>query len=158
MELNNLKIKLIICSCIYWKIIIFLYQNKKNSIKPKISIFLPIYNKELYLTNCIHNLQGQTFKNIEIIAVNDGSTDNSLKLLKKLSKNDQRIKIVNNDRNHGLLYSRAMGILNSSGEYLLNIDPDDTLIIKNQKYQFLYQSIIKKILLVNVSKVYKIKL
>ena len=131
MELKNHKIKLFICSCIYLIIIIFLYQNKINSIKPKISIFLPIYNKELYLTNCIHNLQIQTFKNIEIIAVNDGSTDNSLKLLKKLSKKDRRIKIVNNDRNHGLLYSRAMGILNSTGEYLLNIDPDDTLINNN---------------------------
>ena len=129
--IKNIKIKLIICSCIYLKIIIFLYQNKTNLIRPKISIFLPIYNKELYLKNCIHNLQIQTFKNIEIIAVNDGSTDDSLKLLKKLSKKDPRIKIINNDRNHGLLYSRAMGISNSTGEYLLNIDPDDTLINNN---------------------------
>ena len=63
--------------------------------------------------------------------MNDGSTDDSLKLLKKLSKKDPRIKIINNDRNHGLLYSRAMGISNSTGEYLLNIDPDDTLINNN---------------------------
>ena len=107
-----------------------LYQNYRYQIKPKISIFLPIYNKELYLKEGIKSLQKQTFKNIEIIAVNDGSTDNSLKILKKLSKKDKRIKIINNDRNHGLLYSRAMGISNSSGEYLMNLDPDDKLVSK----------------------------
>ena len=70
-------------------------------------------------------------KEIEIVAVNDCSTDHSLKNLKRLSKNDKRIKIINNDRNHGLLYSRAMGIINSSGEYLMNLDPDDSLEGKN---------------------------
>ena len=98
---------------------------------PKISIFLPIYNKEAYLEQSIGSLQSQTLKDIEIVAVNDGSTDTSLKKLKQLSKKDKRIKIINNDRNHGLLYSRAMGISNSTGEYLVNIDPDDTLINNN---------------------------
>ena len=92
---------------------------------------MPIYNKELYLKNCIESLQKQTLKDIEIVAVNDGSTDNSLEILKKLSKLDKRIKIVNNDRNHGLLYTRAMGIINSTGEFLMNLDPDDKLIDKN---------------------------
>ena len=74
---------------------IYSYHNKSNLNKSKISVFLPIYNKELYINDCIRSLQNQTFKNIEIIAVNDGSTDNSLKILKKLSKKDQRIKIIN---------------------------------------------------------------
>jgi glycosyltransferase involved in cell wall biosynthesis len=94
---------------------------------PKVSVFLPIYNKELYLKRSISSIQKQTLKKIEIVAVNDGSTDYSLKILKKLAKIDNRIKIINNDRNHGLLYSRAMGIINSSGEYLMNLDPDDKL-------------------------------
>ena len=94
---------------------------------PKISIFLPIYNKANFLFRSIGSIQNQTLKNIEIIAVNDGSTDNSLKILKKLSKKDLRIKIINNDRNHGLLYSRAMGILNSTAKYVMNLDPDDKL-------------------------------
>lgn len=64
---------------------------------------------------------------IEIISVNDCSEDNSLQVLKKLAKKDSRIKIINNDRNRGLLYSRAMGILNSKGEYIMNLDPDDEL-------------------------------
>lgn len=95
--------------------------------KPRVSIFLPIYNKELYLRRSISSIQKQTLKNLEIVAVNDYSTDNTLKILKKFAKKDERIKIVNNDRNHGLLYSRAMGILNCTGEYVLNLDPDDML-------------------------------
>lgn len=127
-------------------IFVFIYINLKifffhscNIGKPKISIFLAIYNKGLYLKNCIESLQSQTLKDIEIVAVNDGSTDNSLKLLKKLSKSDHRIKIFNNDRNHGALYSRAMGILNSSGEYLINIDSDDKLI-NNNDLETLYET------------------
>ena len=82
-----------------------------NHFPPKISIFLPIYNKAKYLKRSIKSIQIQTLKNIEIIPVNDCSEDNSLEVLKKMAKSDSRIKIVNNDRNRGLLYSRAMGIL-----------------------------------------------
>ena len=97
-----------------------------NSSKiPKVSVFLPIYNKEKYLFKSINSIKSQSLKNIEIIAINDCSTDNSLKMLKKLSKKDNRIKIINNDRNHGLFYSRANAIINSMGEYLINLDPDD---------------------------------
>ena len=98
---------------------------------PNISIFLPIYNKGIYLKKGIESLQAQTLKDIEIVAINDGSTDNSLKILKKLSKSDKRIKIINNDRNHGPFYSRAMGIINSTGEYMMNLDADDKLINYN---------------------------
>ena len=114
--------------------------NDLNDIKkkrPKISIFLPIYNKENFVINSIKSLQIQTLKDIEIVAVNDCSTDRSLEILTNLSKNDSRIKVVNNDKNHGLLYSRAMGILNSSGEYLLNLDPDD-MINGPDTLEFLY--------------------
>ena len=93
----------------------------------KISIFIPIYNKEKYIEKSIKSIQHQSLKDLEIIAINDFSNDTSLKILEKLGKNDSRIKIVNNDKNYGLLYSRAMGILNSKGEYLMNLDPDDEL-------------------------------
>ena len=104
-----------------------LINNKKKNMDkiPNISVFLPIYNKELYLKISIGSIMKQTLQNLEIITVNDGSTDNTLNVLKKLAKKDPRIKIINNDRNHGLLYSRAMGILNSTGEYVMNLDPDD---------------------------------
>ena len=83
---------------------------KTNSC-PLISIFLPIYNKVNNLKNSIRSIQLQTLRNIEIIAINDCSDDNTLELLMKMAKKDLRIKIINNDKNRGLLYSRAMGIL-----------------------------------------------
>ena len=118
---------------IFMFLILFLTKNvlKNKSINqqyiPKVSIFLPIYNKNQFLKRSIGSIQNQTLKDVEIIAVNDGSTDRTLHDLKKLAKKDIRIKIVNNDRNHGLLYSRAMGILNCTGEYVMNLDPDDRL-------------------------------
>ena len=142
LEKTKFKINLII----YIFIIIIFRKIQKNitiqSKNPKISIFLPIYNKGEYLKRSINSIQIQTLKDIEIIAVNDYSTDNSLKILKKLSKKDSRIKIVNNDRNHGLLYSRAMGILNSTGEYLLDLDPDDKFE-GNDNLEILYKNAIK---------------
>ena len=98
---------------------------------------MPIFNKGKFLNAAISSLQSQYLKDIEIIAINDGSLDDSLKKLKKLSKKDKRIKIFNNDRNHGPLYSRAMGIANSSGEYLLNLDADDKLLNDNS-LRFIY--------------------
>ena len=104
---------------------------------PKISIYMPIYNKSLYLMRSIGSIQKQSLKDIEIIAINDCSTDNSLNILKKLSKNDLRIKIFNNDKNYGLLYSRAMGILNTTGEFIMNLDPDDLFQGEND-LEYLY--------------------
>ena len=94
---------------------------------PKISVFLPIFNKGKYLLRSIRSIQRQTLKDIEIVAINDFSEDNSLKILMKMAKKDERIKIINNGENRGLLYSRGKGILNSNGEYLMNLDPDDEL-------------------------------
>ena len=121
-------------------IIFFDYQDFCKIKLPKVSVFLPIYNKGFYINRSINSIQKQTMKDIEIVAVNDGSTDYSLKILKQLSKNDNRIKIINNDRNHGLLYSRAMGIINSSGEYVMNLDPDDKLEGKNNLAVLYYYS------------------
>ena len=110
--------------------------NGKND-KPKISIFLPIYNKANYLKRSIISIQRQSLNDIEIIPVNDCSTDNSLEILKELAKKDSRIKIINNKKNHGSLFSRAIGVLNSKGEYLMNLDPDDQYKNKNS-LKFLY--------------------
>jgi glycosyltransferase involved in cell wall biosynthesis len=109
----------------------------KSSITPKVSVFLPIFNRGKYLFMSIKSITNQALKNIEIIAVNDASTDNTLKILKKLSKKDKRIRIINNNRNHGTLYSRAIGIINCRGEYLMNLDPDDKFK-SNSDLKFLY--------------------
>lgn len=99
---------------------------------------MPIYNKSKYLKRSIKTIQSQTLKNIEIIAVNDCSTDDSLTILKKMVKKDSRIKIVNNKKNYGLLYTRAMGILKTVGEYIINLDPDD-LLYGNTCLEYLYK-------------------
>jgi len=118
--------------------IYYLMENLSFKNKPKISIYIPIYNKSKYLIRSIKSIQKQTLKNIEIIAVNDCSTDDSLTILNEMVKNDSRIKIVNNDKNHGLLYTRAMGILKTTGEYIINVDPDDSLY-KNDALEYLYK-------------------
>jgi len=129
---KKLKIFLLIFFFPYFgfenKIILNSYKKSKN---PKITIFLPIYNKANYLKRSIYSIQRQTLKDIEIIPVNDGSTDNSLEVLKELGKKDPRIKIINNKKNSGSLFSRAIAILNSKGEYLMSLDPDDEYIGKN---------------------------
>ena len=116
----------------FFLIIIFYKEKIKNlreleKDKPKISIFLPIYNKEKYLKRSIGSIQKQTLREIEIIPINDGSTDNSLNILERLAEKDPRIIIINNEKNSGSLYSRGMGILKSKGEYLMCLDPDDKI-------------------------------
>ena len=114
-----------------------IHQTLQIKSRPKISIFLPTYNKEKYIRNAISSIQNQTLQDIEIIAVNDCSNDETLEILKNLSLTDKRIKIVNNKNNSGLLYSRAMGIIHSSGEYLMNLDPDDELY-NSDNLEYLY--------------------
>ena len=88
---------------------------------------MPIFNQEKFIKTAIRSIQYQTLKDIEIIAINDFSKDKTLEILKELSLEDKRIKIKKNKKNYGLLYSRTMGILNSKGEYLMDLDPDDIL-------------------------------
>ena len=101
---------------------------------------MPIYNKSKYLKRSIGSIQKQTLKEIEIIAVNDCSKDNSLEVLNEIALKDSRIKIVNNNINRGLLFSRSIGILYSKGEYLMNLDPDDALE-NSGNLKYLYRKI-----------------
>ena len=121
----------------------------KKTMKPKISIFIPIYNQENHIYKCIQSIQLQTLKDIEIIAVNDHSNDNSLKYLMDMARKDNRIKIVNNDKNRGLLYSRAIGIISSSGEFLMNLDSDDELKGYNSLKNLYYKAIRYNIDIIN---------
>ena len=91
----------------------------------KVSIIVPVYNIYNYIDQCIDSLVNQTFKNIEIIIVNDSSTDNVEEKLKIWREKDSRIKVINNNDNKGLSYSRNIGIQHSSGEYISFIDGDD---------------------------------
>lgn len=90
----------------------------------KISVIVPIYNTSLYLEECINSIVNQTYTNIEIILINDGSTDRSLEICHKLSKCDKRIKVL--DKEHtGIADSRNVGLNNASGEFISFIDSDD---------------------------------
>lgn len=90
----------------------------------KISIIIPVYNTSKYLKRCITSITNQSLKEIEIICVNDGSTDNSLEILKKYGKEDNRIKIINK-KNEGPSKARNEALKIAKGKYCLNIDSDD---------------------------------
>lgn len=91
---------------------------------PKISIIVPVYNSEKYLSVCIDSLLNQTYENIEIIAIDDGSTDNSLEILRNYEKNNSNIKVYTQE-NHGVGYTRNMGLSYVTGEYFTFSDNDD---------------------------------
>lgn len=91
-----------------------------------VSIIVPVYNVEKYLSKCINSIISQTYKNIEIILVNDGSTDESLNICQKYKRKDKRIVIVNKD-NGGLSDARNFGIDKSIGKYITFVDSDDWL-------------------------------
>ncbi len=92
----------------------------------KISVIIPVYNVENYLNECLDSVVNQTLSDIEIICVNDGSTDNSLNILKQYSKSDNRIKIINQN-NLGVSSARNNGLDVSVGKYICFLDSDDYL-------------------------------
>lgn len=91
---------------------------------PKVSIIVPIYNVEQYLDRCLDSLVNQTFQDIEIIGVNDGSTDNSLHILNTYAKKDKRIKVIDK-KNEGVSKARNKGIEYANGKYIIFVDSDD---------------------------------
>ena len=90
----------------------------------KISVIVPIYNQKKYLAKCLDSILEQTYKNLEIILVDDGSTDGSSLICDNYSKTDSRIKVFH-QKNKGVSAARNLGIKNVTGEYLVFIDPDD---------------------------------
>lgn len=89
-----------------------------------ISIIMPVYNAEKYLNRSIESIMNQTYNNMEIILVNDGSTDNSLEICTNYQKKDNRIKLINQE-NKGVSIARNRGIDEATGDYIMFIDSDD---------------------------------
>lgn len=108
----------------------------------KVSIIVPIFNKEDYIESCLDSLLEQTLKDIEIICVNDASTDSSLELVKQRAIDDQRIKIINHKQNLGTGQARKHGVEAANGEYILFVDSDDSLEIET--CEKLYEKIKKE--------------
>ena len=94
----------------------------------KISVIIPVYNVEKYLIRCVDSVINQTYKNLEIILVNDGSTDSSGILCDELAKSDARIKVIHKE-NGGLSDARNKGEESSTGDYVIFIDSDDYIHI-----------------------------
>lgn len=92
-----------------------------------ITIAIAVYNTEKYLKDCMDSVVNQTYRNLEILCINDYSTDKSLEILKEYAAKDKRIKIITNEKNSGLGVSRNVGIDAAHGEYILFIDSDDWL-------------------------------
>lgn len=91
---------------------------------PLVSIIIPIYNADKYLDRCLKSIVNQTYTNLEIILINDGSTDTSLNICKKYAEKDSRIILVNKT-NEGVSIARNLGIQKSTGDYIAFLDADD---------------------------------
>lgn len=92
---------------------------------PKVSIIIPVYNVEQYLAKCLDSVCGQTYKDLEIICVNDCSPDNCAEILNKYAEQDDRIILVTREKNGGLSAARNSGLDAATGEYIYFIDSDD---------------------------------
>ena len=84
---------------------------------PKISIIVPVYNVELYLNDCINSILKQTYKNFEVLLINDGSTDSSSKICNELASIDNRIRVFHKE-NQGVSSARNLGLKEAKGEWL----------------------------------------
>ena len=96
----------------------------------KVSVIVPVYNMEKYLQQCLDTIFNQTLEEIEVICINDGSSDESLGILKENAVVHGNLKIIDQE-NHGVGYSRNVGIKNASGEFIAFMDPDDYYLEKN---------------------------
>ena len=99
-----------------------------SSEHPIATAIIPVYNSQKIINRAIKSVQNQDLLNIEIILVNDCSTDNSLNIISELQKEDPRIKIITNKKNMGILYSRSIGALSSKGKYIFSLDNDDMFL------------------------------
>ena len=115
------------------------YQYKEN---PIITTIIPTYNCEKTLSSSIRSVQYQNNSNIEIILIDDFSTDQTKNLIRNIQINDKRIKLIENKKNMGTLYSRSLGALLSKGKYISCLDNDD-LFFDEDVFDYIYKQSIK---------------
>jgi len=106
--------------------------------KPLISVIMPNYNGEKYLSESIESILNQTFRDFEFIIIDDGSKDNSKKIIKKYQKKDKRIVLIENEKNLGLPLSLNKGLKKAKGVYIARMDSDDISLPKRLKNEFEY--------------------
>ena len=108
---------------------------------PKISAIIPIYNGGKYLNHSLRSIQNQNMINIEIILIDDYSSDNSITIIEKFMKEDPRIRLIKNNKNKKILYSKSIAALNSKGKYIIELDQDD-MFIRDDIFNMLYNEAI----------------
>lgn len=113
----------------------------------QISIIVPIYNTGMYLERCIKTILNQSYNNIELILINDGSTDCSGSICDKISSEDKRVKVIHTE-NNGLSKARNIGIAHSTGSYISFVDSDDYV------HEDIYKDMIRVAETTNVDLVY----
>ena len=100
----------------------------KSSKTPQISVIIPVFNNAEKIKLTIHSIQFQNISDIEIIIVDDNSEDNTKQFIEEAQKEDPRIKLLKNQNNKGILYTRSIGVLNSKGKYIFTINSGDMFI------------------------------
>lgn len=111
--------------------------NNNDSVADLVSIIVPVYNSEKYLDRCLQSVKNQSYKNIEIILIDDGSTDNSGKICEKYAVKDKRVRVIHT-KNNGPAAARNKGIENSKGEFIFFFDADD--FIENNAIDLLIEN------------------
>ena len=99
--------------------------------KAKITALITLFNSQNSISTAVKSIQNQLFYDIEILVVEDCSTDNSQTIIQNMQKKDKRIKIIKNKKNRGALYSKSIGILKSTGNYIMILDSDDLFANQN---------------------------
>lgn len=110
----------------------------KSDINKKISVIIPVYNTERYVERCVRSVMNQTYQNLEIICVNDGSKDNSGKVLDQLANEDDRIVVIH-QKNEGVSVARNKALFCSTGDYITFVDSDDYID------SYMYEKMVSKI-------------
>lgn len=117
-----------------WKLIMNKVEKKYENFNKKLSIIIPNYNNELFIEKTIQSILNNTYQDIEIIFIDDCSTDKSLEIVKNNFSNNNRVKIYKNDENKGAYYCRNKGILLSEGYYVTFVDGDD--YVEEGKFEY----------------------
>lgn len=115
-------------------------DRKEGRRMQKVSVIVPVYQAEKFIHKCVQSIINQTYQNLEILLIDDGSLDNSLKLCNEFQEQDSRIRVIH-QKNRGVSATRNRGIREAAGEYILFVDADD--IIENNMIEYMIQKAIE---------------
>ncbi len=134
-----------------FKISFFCYNYFGDSMK--LSIIIPVYNTSKYLRRCLDSVLNQTYKDLEIIVINDGSNDDSLSILNEYANKDERIKVIDK-KNEGVSIARNKGLEAATGELIAFVDSDDAIV--PDMYEVMIDSLIKYDASISVCDIYRV--